>query len=129
MTRKGKAMLRKIVTAIIVVPLVVIIVAFAVANRQTVTVSFDPFSGAAPAYAATLPLFVIIFMVLILGVLVGGFAAWLRQGKWRRAARRLDDEARALREERDGLRRRIDAGERPLPQPDPGPPLIPPPVL
>ena len=33
---------RKIVTAIIVVPLVVIIVAFAVANRQAVTVSFDP---------------------------------------------------------------------------------------
>ena len=41
-------MFRKIVTAIIVVPLVVIIVAFAVANRQTVTVSFDPFSSAAP---------------------------------------------------------------------------------
>ena len=40
-------MLRKIVTAIIVVPLAAVIVAFAVANRQTVTVSFDPFSSAA----------------------------------------------------------------------------------
>ena len=37
-------MARKIVTAIIVVPLAVVIVAFAVANRQIVTVSFDPFS-------------------------------------------------------------------------------------
>ena len=51
-------MFRKIVTAIIVVPLAVVIVAFAVANRQAVTVSFDPFSAASPAYAATLPLFV-----------------------------------------------------------------------
>ena len=34
-------MLRKIVTTIIVVPLAVVIVAFAVANRQAVTVSFD----------------------------------------------------------------------------------------
>ena len=75
--------------------------AFAVANRQTVTVSFDPFSSASPAYAATLPLFVVIFVVLILGVMVGGIAAWIRQGKWRRAARRLDGEVRAL-HQRDG---------------------------
>ena len=83
-------MFRKIVTAVIIVPLAVVIVAFAVTNRQTVTVSFDPFSAASPAYAATLPLFAVIFAVLIFGVLVGGIAAWLRQGKWRRTARRLD---------------------------------------
>jgi len=80
---------RKIATAIVVVPLAAVIVAFAVANRQTVTVSFDPFSSTSPAYAATLPLFAVIFVVLILGVVVGGVAAWIRQGKWRRAARRL----------------------------------------
>jgi uncharacterized integral membrane protein len=118
---------RKIVTAIIVVPLVVIIVGFAVANRQAVTVSFDPLSSANPAYAATLPLFIVIFIILILGVLIGGFAAWLRQGKWRRAARRLDNDMRALHREHDALRRRVDtAGQ---PQTEPGPPLVlPPPV-
>ena len=94
-------MFRKIVTTIIVVPLAAVIVAFAVANRQAVTVSFDPFSATAPAYAATLPLFAVIFAVLILGVLIGGFAAWLGQGKWRRNARRLDAELRALRQEMD----------------------------
>ena len=91
---EGQNMFRKIVTAIIVVPLAAIIIAFAVANRQSVTVSFDPFSAASPAYAATLPLFVAIFAVLILGVLVGGIAAWVGQRKWRRAARKLDGEAR-----------------------------------
>jgi len=89
-------MLRKIVTAIIVVPLAIVIVAFAVANREAVTVSFDPFSSTAPAYAATLPLFAVLFVVLILGVIVGGIAAWLGQAKWRRNARRLEAEVRSL---------------------------------
>ena len=75
--KRHRRVFRKIVTAIIVVPLVVMIVAFAVANRQAVTVSFDPLSSAHPAYAATLPLFVVIFVVLILGVLIGGVAAWI----------------------------------------------------
>ncbi len=115
-------MFRKIVTTIIVVPLAAVIVAFAVANRQAVTVSFDPFSATAPAYAATLPLFAVIFAVLILGVLIGGIAAWLGQGKWRRSARQLDAELRALRQEtdlkhsRDGYRGNPEPStERPLP--------------
>ena len=83
------------------------IVAFAVANRQSVTISFDPFSSASPAYAATVPLFVLIFALLIVGVLVGGVAAWIRQGKWRRTARRLDGEVRTLHQEMDAIRRRL----------------------
>jgi uncharacterized integral membrane protein len=120
------SMFRKIVTAIIVVPLVVIIVVFAVANRQTVTISFDPLASATPAYAATLPLFVLIFAALILGVLIGGFAAWLRQGKWRRAARHLDADMRALRDEVAGLRRAGPVAQPPT-QPEPSPPLVIPP--
>ena len=100
-------MLRKIVSILIVVPLAIVIVAFAVANRQSVTVSFDPFSSASPAYAATVPLFVLIFALLILGVLVGGVTAWIRQGRWRRTARRLDGEVRTLHQEMDAMRRRF----------------------
>lgn len=100
-------MFRRIVTMLIAVPLAVVIVAFAVANRQSVTVSFDPFSSTTPAYAMTLPLFVLVFMLLILGVLIGGVAAWIGQTKWRRTARRLDGEVRALHQELDGIRRRF----------------------
>ena len=90
-------MLRKIVTAIILVPLAILIIAFAVANRQIATVSFDPFSATEPAAAVTLPLFALIIVLLIVGVVVGGAAAWLRQGEWRRRARRLEREVDALR--------------------------------
>jgi uncharacterized integral membrane protein len=99
-------MLRKVLTIVIVVPLAVVIVAFAVANRQVVTVSFDPFSSANPAYAATLPLFVLIFALVILGVIVGGIATWLRQASWRRTARALDADVRSLHQELEAMRRR-----------------------
>ncbi len=120
-------MLRKILTAIILVPLAIVIVAFAVANRQMVTVSFDPFSSAAPAYAATMPLFVLMFVLLILGVIVGGVAAWIGQSKWRRGHRRLDDEVRRLRDEVDTIEARLMMSRRPDETAEP-PPVIPPPI-
>ncbi len=89
-------MLRRIVAALILVPLAIIIIAFAVANRQEVTVSLDPFGASAPAASLTLPLFALVILVLIIGVVIGGSAAWLRQGRWRRAARRLEREAKEM---------------------------------
>ncbi len=122
-------MLRKIVTALIIVPPAVVIIAFAVANRQAVTVSFDPFSTTSPAYAATLPLFAVIFVTLILGVLIGGIAAWIRQSKWRRTARKLDADVRALHDELETIRRRFGTSEPPAITPEPSPlPVIPPPI-
>ena len=122
-------MLRKIITAIIVIPLAAVIIAFAVANRQAVTVSFDPFSATSPAYAATLPLFILIFVLVILGVIIGGIAAWIRQSKWRRIARKLDADVRALHDELETIRRRFGSSEQaPVPV-DPSPlPLIPGPI-
>ena len=104
-------MIRKIVIALILVPLAVVLIAFAVANRQTVTVSFDPFEPARPAFAFTLPLFTLIFLLLIAGVVVGGIAAWLRQGRWRRAARLGQAQARELHGEIDRLKSGIAAVE------------------
>ena len=90
-------MLNRIVAAVVLVPLAVIMIAFALANRENVTISFDPFGGAEPAASVTLPLFALIILLLIIGVLVGGLAAWLRQGKWRETARRFERELQQLR--------------------------------
>ncbi|MFZ0175409.1 MAG: LapA family protein [Pseudolabrys sp.] len=120
-------MLRRIVTMLIVVPLAVVIIAFAVANRQSVTVSFDPFSATSPAYATALPLFALIFVLLILGVLVGGAAAWIGQTKWRRTARKLDGEVRVLHQELDAIRRRFTPESPAAAEPAPYT-VIPPPI-
>jgi len=89
-------LLRKLIAALILVPLAVIIIAFAVANRHAVTVSFDPFGGSAPAASLTLPLFVLVILLLIIGIVIGGSAAWLRHGRWRRVARRLERDLKDL---------------------------------
>jgi len=89
-------LLRRTVAAVILVPLAIIIVAFAVANRQIVTVSFDPL-GETPAASLAMPLFMLILGLLIVGVIIGGMAACLGQGRWRAEARRFEREMQVLR--------------------------------
>jgi uncharacterized integral membrane protein len=93
-------LLRKILATAVLVPLAILIIAFAVANRQPITVSFDPFNANGPAAAVSLPLFALIILAVIVGVVVGGIGSWLRQGRWRGRARRLE---RELRQARDSL--------------------------
>jgi uncharacterized integral membrane protein len=99
--------LRRAVAAIVLVLLAIVIFAFAVANGERVSVSFDPFASRANAAYVTppTPLWVLLIVVLILGVIVGGIAAWLGQRKWRRTARRLEREVANLRAEAEMLKR------------------------
>ena len=102
-------MLRRILTIIVIVPLAIILIVFAVANRHSVTVSLDPFASNEPAASLTLPLFALIFLLLIIGVLLGGAATWLRHGRWRWIARRMEADLRDLR----GKIAAIEGGEGP----------------
>jgi uncharacterized integral membrane protein len=95
---------RKLVSTFIVLPLGLLLVIFAVVNRHSVTVSLDPFGGDSPALSATLPLFLLILVLLGIGVLAGGITTWLGQAKWRRSARQLHSELRAVQRERDALK-------------------------
>jgi len=96
--------MRKFFTALVVIPLSLVFIVFAVANRHLVTVSFDPFNSVDPSLAVTLPLFVVIIAVAILGVAAGGMATWFRQRHWRRAARQHEADARWARSETADLR-------------------------
>jgi uncharacterized integral membrane protein len=86
--------MRKFFTALIVIPLGLLFVVFAVANRHFVTLSFDPFNSRDPSISVTMPLFAVIIVVAILGVVAGGTATWFRQRHWRRAARQHEADAR-----------------------------------
>jgi len=104
-------MIRRIVTTLVLVPLAIVLIAFAVANRQTVVVSLDPFDQANPAMSVSLPLFWLVLIVIIAAVIVGGIAAWLRQAKWRRAARVAQEQVQALQAQIDALQRESSASE------------------
>jgi uncharacterized integral membrane protein len=90
-------MLRKIVTTLVMAFLALVLVSFALANRQIVSVSLDPFNQADPAVVLSQPLYFVIFALLTGGVVVGGCAAWVRQGRWRTRARRAEAEVARLR--------------------------------
>lgn len=101
--------MRKFFTALVLIPLAVVLVVFAVANRHLVTVSFDPFNTTDPSVGVTMPLFAVIIAVAIAGVIAGGLATWFRQRNWRRAARRHEADARQARNELADLRIRATA--------------------
>jgi uncharacterized integral membrane protein len=90
--------------ALILLPVAILIVLLAVANRAPVTLSLDPFSQEAPEFAFQLPLFAVIFAAVMLGVVIGGTATWLAQGKNRKSRRRLRRETRQLRYETERLK-------------------------
>jgi uncharacterized integral membrane protein len=89
--------MKSLVKGLILLPVAAVILCFAVANRHSVTVFFDPFVNEDHDYAVAVPLFLALILALMLGVLIGGIAAWLGQGKHRRAARRAKAEADRLR--------------------------------
>ena len=89
-----EAALAKFFKLLILVPIAVVIIAFAIANRQVVSISFDPFSDPETSAALlTAPLFILLFLTLIIGVVIGGVATWFTQGINRRRARHAEDEA------------------------------------
>ena len=114
--------MRKLVTAFILIPLVILFVTYAVANREIVTVSLDPFDSAQPAFAFRIPLFLLIFALLAIGLLTGGLITWIKQHKWRSRARRAEQEVRAMRNE--FAERKLPPAQPALPQP----PLVFPPT-
>ncbi len=78
-----KSALRLFIFIIIGLPMI----AFAIANRHSVEIGLDPFASGPTENALKLPLFLVAFAALVLGVFLGGIAAWLGQGKHRKAAR------------------------------------------
>ena len=96
---RTKPMVRRFLKAILMIPAFAALVALAIANHQSVTVSFNPFDPSDPDLAVTVPLYLVGFTVLIAGVVVGGIAAWLKQGKRRRIGIRLAAENVMIRSE------------------------------
>ena len=94
-------MLRKLLYLFVALPVGLVLIAFAVANRAPATVVLDPFaaSAATAALAWTVPLYLLVFGALVAGVILGGVASWISTGRWRGTARRARAEVEHLRAE------------------------------
>ncbi len=89
---------------LILSPIAVLIVAFAIVNRQAVPVVLDPFGIGAPDQLVQTPLFFVMFACVMLGVVAGGVATWFTQGRHRRALRDARADVEHLRAEADRMR-------------------------
>jgi hypothetical protein len=104
-------MIRKIVNWLILLLITAVVVTFAVANRQRIPINLDPLGLTTPPLTASPRAWTVALGMVIVGVIIGGVAVWLRQARWRRSARALDREVRVLRSENQELRHRLEAAD------------------
>jgi hypothetical protein len=102
-------LLRRIVWLLIALPAGLLLVTLAVVNRHEVRLVLDPFQPDTPVLSLALPFYIYLFGTLLLGVVLGGTAVWLTQGRWRRSARVHGKSAVRWRAEVDRLTRERDA--------------------
>jgi uncharacterized integral membrane protein len=95
---QGLPHMKRFFKYLFLVPVALIVLALAVANRHLVTIFLDPFAG--PTLEGTqivAPLYIIMLLAAMAGIVLGSVTTWLEQGTYRRAARRARSEANALR--------------------------------
>ena len=90
---------------LLLLPLIVLFVAFAIANRHIVTLSLDP-----TPISIRAPLYSFVLAGIFVGLLAGGLIAWLRAGRWRS---QLRDEQRSVRRLESELRQAENAANAP----------------
>ena len=90
---------------VILILLAIILLGFAFANREIVNVSFDPFAtNDNAAFSIEAPLFAVVIVAAMLGVVAGALATWVSQGRYRRASRQSRVEAEKWRAQAQALR-------------------------
>lgn len=91
-------MFNRFILVVVFVPLAIILITLAVANRGAVAFTLDPFHPGNPALTLNLPLFIFLFLALAIGMVVGSMATWVKQGRYRKLARQRGLEAENLRQ-------------------------------
>jgi uncharacterized integral membrane protein len=100
--------MRMLFRLFVIVPIAIVLLMFAFANRHLVTLSFDPFAGndvAGPSITA--PLFILLILAIGVGVILGGVSSWFKQARLKRALRDARAEAEEARAEAARLRREM----------------------
>lgn len=102
-------MLKRILALFVAFPIGAILVAIAVSNRQPVALILDPFRPDNPALSIELPFYLYLLGALVVGVILGGTAAWMGQSRWRQTARAQGQRAARWQAEADRLTREREA--------------------
>jgi uncharacterized integral membrane protein len=95
----------RLLKAAILILCAIVLLGFAFANHDVVTVSFDPFSTTDnAAFSIPAPLFAVVIVAAMLGVVAGALATWFSQGRHRRASRQSRVEVEKWRAQAQALK-------------------------
>jgi uncharacterized integral membrane protein len=100
---------------IVMVPVAIIVIALSVANRSVVPLTFDPFMPGNPGLTINAPLFMYLFVSLVVGLVLGSFVTWAAQGRYRTQVRRASAEIDSLRREAQARETALRANQPALP--------------
>lgn len=92
-------MLRWLASVLVLLPLSIIVVLFAVSNRAPVTAELFPLP-----FVMEIPLYLLVLVALLAGLLAGAVLTWVSGHRIRVAARRESKRARQLEKELTELR-------------------------
>ncbi len=109
-------MWRKLILVLVVLPLAVVLISLAVVNRKPALLVLDPLGGTEPGLSLEAPLFLLLLGAFAFGLVVGGIATWIGQGKWRRLAREETRQARDWRRQADRLEKELEGSDRGAPR-------------
>ena len=102
-------MLKRLIFVVVVLPIALLLVALAVANRQAVTLNGNPLVPDDPGLQFAVPMFIVLFATFALGMVVGSMATWLKQSRYRKRARAKEAEVEEWRYKADRERERAQA--------------------
>jgi uncharacterized integral membrane protein len=83
----------RVSTLLVLVPVAAVAASLAIANRKPVAFQFDPFAS---SEAFVMPLFLLVFLSFLLGVLVGAATMALRRSRTARRRAAASDIATAM---------------------------------
>lgn len=105
---KAQVMFRKFIFWIVGIPVAAAVILLSVANRHAVVFSLDPSAAKPPFMSFEIPLYLLLFAVLLFGIVLGGVFAWTGQHGWRRKARSNEFQVGVLQREADEHKRKTD---------------------
>ncbi len=97
--------MKRLIALLFLVPIGIVIIAMAVANRQNVSLSLPPELGYEPF---PMPLFALLFATLLLGMIIGSIVTWMKQGKHRKRARNQKAESTKMAYEVEKQKSRVE---------------------
>ncbi len=92
---------RRAIKLIIIFPLVLGMLMVAIANRVMVPFNIEPFTAPNTPPLMEVPLYLVMFGTLAIGVVMGGIAMWFSQSRHRKALRVQRKEVEQLTKQRD----------------------------